>query len=164
MKTKSEFQTVLEKVLKVEEVVPQKSQSSGAKVEFVFDQNLFQVKFFKQSAQANYKQQKQDIKRNTEQANASRAPNEKVEVKVQPVEVQVEKIQRIKRKLNADQIKAVENFSKLGEAQINDESTLEEIKSAYRRLAKKYHPDLNPKGATQFKMISRDYKKLIQDF
>jgi hypothetical protein len=68
---------------------------------------------------------------------------------------------RIKRKLTFDQIKSVEVFKSFGETEICDESTIDEIKSAYRRLAKQYHPDAGAKSDEVFKRIAAFYKKLI---
>ena len=47
--------------------------------------------------------------------------------------------------------------------EISRSATAEEIKSAYRRLAKKYHPDLNPgnkKSATLFIRLDEAYDTL----
>jgi tetratricopeptide (TPR) repeat protein len=44
--------------------------------------------------------------------------------------------------------------------QISSEANLKEIKAAFRRLARQYHPDLNPndpEAAEQFKLISQAY-------
>ncbi len=43
---------------------------------------------------------------------------------------------------------------------VTPDSTDSELKSAYRRLARKYHPDINPNGAQMFKDISEAYKTL----
>ena len=43
---------------------------------------------------------------------------------------------------------------------VTPNSTQTEIKAAYRRLARKYHPDVNPDGAKKFKEISRAYDTL----
>jgi hypothetical protein len=67
---------------------------------------------------------------------------------------------RVKRKLSFDQLRAIELFKKLGET-ITDESFAEEIKTSYRRLALKYHPDAGAKTDETFKKISSAYKKLI---
>ena len=43
-------------------------------------------------------------------------------------------------------------------------ATLSDIKRAYRRLARKYHPDINPGdrlAATQFRQIAEAYETLI---
>ena len=46
--------------------------------------------------------------------------------------------------------------------EVNADSTAEEIKSAYRRLARKYHPDINKEkdSIEKFKMITLAYETL----
>lgn len=43
---------------------------------------------------------------------------------------------------------------------ITPDSTFAEIKSAYRTLARKYHPDINPQGTQMFKDVSEAYETL----
>ena len=43
---------------------------------------------------------------------------------------------------------------------VTPDSTFAEIKSAYRTLARKYHPDINPEGVQKFKDISEAYSTL----
>lgn len=43
---------------------------------------------------------------------------------------------------------------------LDNSATDKEIKSAYRKLAKKYHPDLNPDGQDKFKDINEAYEVL----
>lgn len=43
---------------------------------------------------------------------------------------------------------------------VTPDSDFAEIKSAYRKLARKYHPDVNPSGAKRFKEISKAYDTL----
>lgn len=43
---------------------------------------------------------------------------------------------------------------------VTPDSSEAEIKSAYRRLARKFHPDVNPDGASLFKDISEAYETL----
>ena len=49
---------------------------------------------------------------------------------------------------------------------IKQGSTLEEIKTAYRKLAKKFHPDVNQNNdyIEEFKMILEAYEKLVLHF
>lgn len=44
--------------------------------------------------------------------------------------------------------------------EVNENSTIEEIKKNYRILSKKYHPDVNPDGTEKFKEISEAYDVL----
>jgi curved DNA-binding protein CbpA len=43
---------------------------------------------------------------------------------------------------------------------VSENATYEEIRSAFRRLAKAYHPDRNPEGKEQFELIVRAYETL----
>ena len=43
---------------------------------------------------------------------------------------------------------------------VTPDSSDAEIKSAYRRLARKFHPDVNPYGTAQFKDITEAYEVL----
>lgn len=43
---------------------------------------------------------------------------------------------------------------------VSEQSSQEEIKKAYRRLAKKYHPDTNPDGKEIFEEIGKAYQVL----
>src|SRR4029453_18912506 len=47
---------------------------------------------------------------------------------------------------------------------VEREATLEDIKRAYRRLARRFHPDINPgdrTAAAQFRQIAEAYETLI---
>ena len=46
---------------------------------------------------------------------------------------------------------------------VTPDSTFAEIKSAYKTLARKYHPDINPVGAQKFKDISEAYSTLCDE-
>lgn len=43
---------------------------------------------------------------------------------------------------------------------VTPDSSDAEIKSAYRKLARKYHPDVNPYGTARFKDITEAYETL----
>lgn len=44
--------------------------------------------------------------------------------------------------------------------EVSTTASLAEIKASYRRLAKRYHPDINPTGAEHFKLINTAYDAL----
>jgi molecular chaperone DnaJ len=46
---------------------------------------------------------------------------------------------------------------------VNENSSKDEIKSAYRQLSKKFHPDVNPDGEDKFKEIAEAYDTLSDD-
>jgi len=46
---------------------------------------------------------------------------------------------------------------------VTPDSDIAEIKSAYRKLARKYHPDVNPEGGKRFKKISEAYDTLSDE-
>jgi molecular chaperone DnaJ len=46
---------------------------------------------------------------------------------------------------------------------VNKNASKEEIRKSYRKLSKKYHPDVNPSGEDKFKEISEAYETLIDD-
>eukprot|EP00639_Heterosigma_akashiwo_P026246 CAMPEP_0194693090 /NCGR_PEP_ID=MMETSP0295-20121207/20272_1 /TAXON_ID=39354 /ORGANISM="Heterosigma akashiwo, Strain CCMP2393" /LENGTH=66 /DNA_ID=CAMNT_0039583801 /DNA_START=112 /DNA_END=309 /DNA_ORIENTATION=+ len=43
---------------------------------------------------------------------------------------------------------------------VSRSATEAEIKSGFRKMARKYHPDINPAGEEQFKEVSRAYEVL----
>ena len=44
--------------------------------------------------------------------------------------------------------------------EVEEKASQQEIKKSYRTLSKKYHPDVNPEGAEQFKDIAEAYDTL----
>ena len=43
---------------------------------------------------------------------------------------------------------------------VEETSTQDDIKKAYRKLSKQYHPDVNPEGEEMFKDISEAYENI----
>ncbi len=52
----------------------------------------------------------------------------------------------------------MKNYYKILEVEEN--ASEDEIKKSYRNLSKKFHPDVNPNGAEQFKEINEAYETL----
>ena len=46
---------------------------------------------------------------------------------------------------------------------VDKKSSTDEIKKAYRKLSKQYHPDVNPEGEEKFKEIAEAYDILGDD-
>ena len=44
---------------------------------------------------------------------------------------------------------------------VETSASVEEIKGAFRKLAKQYHPDVNPGSLTTFQKISEAYETLV---
>jgi hypothetical protein len=146
MGAKSEFEAILDKLLKPAPSFDFKNTESHPGMnysEIHFSFGPLNQKVFSRAAFQNYGP-----------ANPVQKP------KVEPIKVEPPK-KRIQRKLNFDQSKALTVFVRFGEEKINDYSSDDEIKSAYRRLARKFHPDLNKGGTETFKVISLAFQKLV---
>ena len=46
---------------------------------------------------------------------------------------------------------------------VSETTTQDEIKKAYRKLSKQYHPDVNPDGDEKFKEISEAYENIGEE-
>jgi DnaJ domain len=158
MDTRSEFQRILDEALgqtsrENSEVHGEPPKSSGSFSEDLFRTIEFsfgpiQNKFFRNIN----KIYPQGERRTTE------PPNPKIEepkIKIEPFK-KPEPQPRVRRKFSADQNKGILIFFNFG-VKIDEYSSDDEIKVAYRKLAKKFHPDLNKNNGDDFKVISKAY-------
>jgi hypothetical protein len=121
-----------------------------------FGMGSFRAKAFDFNAyKAEATASKQSAKAQTEQPKAN--PQTVIEPAPEP-----KPKPRTRRKLNKDQILALAVFAKYGEDSIDEYSTIEEIKSSYKKLARRFHPDSGCKNDGPFKAISVAYRKLIK--
>lgn len=151
MRPVSEFQRILDETLNKTKEQPtftsRPSEDTDLFSKLQFGDEILKVRFFNEKKRP-YK--KQEAK-----------PNSEPRPEPKPAQSPPPPRPRVKRKLTFDQIKAVKVFTKFGELEIGDCSTIDEIKTAYRRLARKFHPDAAKKSGEEFKLISLAYKKLI---
>lgn len=141
MRGKSEFQEILEKLLN------QDLRQTPFRESIVFDPPRYDFKI-------NFSRKfgKYEVPKPRPQKKRAEPPPKVAPPRQEPP--------RIKRQLTFDQVKAVEVFASFGESEINEYATIQEIKWAYRRLAKKHHPDLGGSGES-FKKISLAYRRLL---
>ncbi|MCC6276597.1 MAG: DnaJ domain-containing protein [Oligoflexia bacterium] len=159
------FAEILSKLLQGEPNPTEPPKTASNQAEVNLDSWLFQVgpvglqePLVKAQAKKHYSQ--------SVKSRQSMSPP-KVEVPVQsPEKRKVEpkpKTFRKEKRLTADQKTALQKFESWGHA-LSVDSSLEEIKSVYRSLSKKYHPDRNPQGVEIFKVLSKSYRELIKGF
>lgn len=157
MKSESDFQKILETLMKSQAKVESTSSSTSnsdpnvSQPSSAFNPQFLNMDFWQKIYPAGtYQASKTGV-----DACFAGAP--------QPAPVQPAPVpqKRIKRKLSFDQLKAVELFKFYGEKNIGDDSTIDEIKMAYRRLAKKFHPDVCGSSGENFKKIAIAYKRLL---
>jgi hypothetical protein len=162
MGRKSEFETILDNLL---------GQKSGERSATFTSQNKIEEEYFKK-IEFSFGPLGQklfgSINRIYPKIESKTKPQEKKEkileklkfVKPERSPIIEEPVLRVKRKLSFDQEGALKVFAIFGE-KLNEYSTDEEIKMAYRRLAKRFHPDLHGNKGEEFKMISSAYEKFI---
>jgi hypothetical protein len=103
--------------------------------------------------------------------NEQKIKSEENKIKVEPKNVEIKKAEpkpeppkpRVARKLTADQQKAITTFAQYNE-KLDACSDAQEIKAAYRKLAKKYHPDHGHQNSEIFKVIAKAYRELVKGF
>lgn len=152
MAGKSEFETILDRFLGQTSRDESAAGSSGHQPQEDF---LSQIKFSFGPIQQKFFRNIKKIYPHVE-VKAKIEEQKKVEPPL-PIEVPIPRPKvRVNRKFTFDQNKALAIFLKFGE-NLDDYSTDEEIKMAYRRLAKKFHPDLNKNKGEEFKIIAKAY-------
>lgn len=162
MGRKSEFETILDNLL---------GQRSGIELEAFTSSNQKEEEYFKKIefsfGPLGFKPfgQINKIYPKTQIKTKPQSMKEKILEKLKNIQperspIVEEPIPRVKRKLTFDQEGSLKVFAIFGE-KLDEYSTDEEIKNAYRRLAKKFHPDINRNKGEEFKMISSAYEKFI---
>lgn len=131
MRNKSEFESILEKILRPEPPV------EDAKVEFSQGYELNFTFEVKNPLEGNFK-----------------ASSYAKIVRLQP------EVKPQKRNFTRAQLFSMKHLNFFG-AKLSEYSTDKEIKSAFKKLALKYHPDHSPGNTDTFRSIKQAYDSLI---
>jgi len=158
MGRKSEFEIILNKILRQKSGVESEAEVMSSPL---YEDYISKINFqfgpvgLNSSARINKFYPKTKI----EKENVLVPPKEPSAQKRDADQIKVA-TQKVKRNLNFDQKGSLKVFAIFGE-NLTEYSTDEEIKMAYRRLAKRFHPDVNKNKGEEFKMISSAYEKFI---
>jgi hypothetical protein len=102
----------------------------------------------KTAASGYHQSTKQERKSPTEKSNKAQ-----IKIEVRP---------RVKRNFTPQQLEALKVFSNVGGITIDEFATDEEIKKSFKKLARQFHPDFNPSGASSFRVLHQAYRILLK--
>lgn len=88
-----------------------------------------------------------------------KTPPKAPKIKVEPPKEIIKK----PRTFSKTQLQAIKVFRSLGTTEITDCSTDGDIKTIFRKLAKKYHPDMAPGKESLFRELTDAYELFFKD-